>query len=186
MWHISKGRSRTVIAIPSLRVVIKCARIRKRPFEGFYADMSFAYREMFPNPDPKVRKIFWEVVRASASRAFIEFFEGFASNWRERAYYKRTNTLHRLFLQPTYFSLFGIFNIQKLGKPMDEARSDEMYRRFHAVAGEALIRDGHHWTFANNFHLASDGPKILDYGSVDTQRIIDEYGVDLYTRFGTK
>ena len=128
MWHISKGRSRTVVAIPSLGVAIKCARIRKRPFGGFYADLDFAYREMFPNPDPKVRKIFWEIVRASASRTFTEFFEGFVSNWRERAYYKRATVPQRLILQPTYFTLFGILNVQKYGKPADKADGDKMYR----------------------------------------------------------
>ena len=141
---------------------------------------------MFPNPDPKVRKIFWEVVRASAHRAFTAFFEGFVSNWRERAYYKHANALHRPFLQPTYFSLFGLFNVQKFGEPIDEARSDEMYRLFHAVAGAALIRDGHHWTFANNFHLAPDGLKILDYGNVATQKIIEEYGAALFAGLQSK
>jgi hypothetical protein len=186
MWSVSKGTHRTVIAIPTLGIAIKWARIQSWPLRNFYGDLTFLRREMWPNPDPKVRKLFWETVRSSANRAVIQFFEGFSSNWRERTYYKHADASGKLLLQPTYLTFFGVFNVQKYGEPADEADSDEMYRQFHSIAGKALIRDGHHWSFADNFHVHTDGLKILDYGNVATQQIIDEFGAALYARFQRK
>ena len=141
---------------------------------------------MLPSSSRKTKKLYLEFVGSAINRAFIQFFQGFTSNWREWAYYKRVNPRHRSFLQPTYFSLLGILNIQKFGEPVDTTRGEELYHRFFKVAGQALIHDGHHWTFARNFHLAPDGPKILDYGSVATQKIIDEYGAALFANSQSK
>jgi hypothetical protein len=86
-------------------------------------------------------------------------------------------------LQPTHFSLLGFVNIQKYGEPANEEDSEPIYHAFYPVAGQDLIKDGHHWINAGNFHLASDGPKLLDYGNPETQRIIGEYGLALYVSF---
>ena len=79
--------------------------------------------------------------------------------------------------------LLGILNLQKYGEPASKRDGDAIYHAFFAVAGQELIRDGHHWVNAENFHLAFDGPKLLDYGSLVTQRIINEYGIALHSGF---
>jgi len=164
-------------------IAIKCARLKKIHLCNFYRD-AFSYgREMLSNPDPDVRKMYWKFVRSSLGRSICLTFRGVGDNWRERSFYKHTNTLHRLLLQPTHFSFLGLLNIQKYGEPADEKDSEPIYHAFFPVAGQDLIRDGHHWVNAGNFHLANDGPKLLDYGNPETQRIVSEYGIALYTSF---
>src|ERR1700734_2119439 len=115
IWHVSKGTSRTVVAIPSLGIAIKCPRWTKVYLRNFCADITTYAPEMLPNPDPEVRKMFWEVVRSSFRRSVWLTFRGISDNWSERRFYKHNNVLNRLLLQPTYFSLLGLINIQKYG-----------------------------------------------------------------------
>lgn len=108
--------------------------------------------------------------------------KGVLNNWREWRYFKKHPELCVL-LQPTYFSLLGFLNVQKFGKPPSEDDGEAIYYAFYAIAGQDLIYDGHHWVNAENFHLATDGPKLLDYGSTRTQAILDKFGIELYHRF---
>ena len=182
-WHISQGRSRTVVAFPTLGIVIKCARIRLRPLKNLYTDMVFVKENLWSSTNPETKKMCWEIARSFVARAWVEFFSGFVANWRERSYYKHVDLANKTFLQPTYFSVFGIWNIQKFGIPECAAKGNELWKRCYAIAGQALVLDDHHWAQAQNFHIAKDGLKILDYGSLETQNIIDTYGADLYSRF---
>lgn len=182
-WHVSKGESRIVIAIPAFGFVIKCARVPLWPFKSLYSDVVGMGKEILPNPDPKVRKIYWEFVRVSIKRCLRRFFKGIAENWNERTYYKHTDALTRLFLQPTHLSVFGIANIQRYGEPAKEESGRAIYRTFYKVAGQALVHDSHHWTHAWNFHHAADGPKALDYGNRSTQKVISDFGFAMYRDF---
>jgi len=183
IWRVSKGQSRIVVAIPRLGIAIKCARIRKRYAIDFYRNASRYAREMLPNPDPEVKAMYWEFVRGSFRRSVRLTFRGVSDNWCERNFYKHSDALSRLLLQPTHLSLFGLINVQKYGEPADIGDSEPIYHAFFQIAGQDLIQDGHHWVNAKNFHLATDGPKLLDYGGEATRRIIDQYGVALYTDF---
>ena len=181
--RISKGESRIVLAIPAFGIVIKCARVHFWPFKDLYSNVVGMGKEMLPNPDPEVRAMYWEFVRGSIRRCLRQFFKGVAENWNERSYFKHTNALARLFLQPTYLSVFGIANIQRYGEPISEDRNIEVCMAFYKVAGQALVHDSHHWTHARNFHLAADGPKALDYGNRSTQKIISNFGFVIYRDF---
>ena len=138
---------------------------------------------MLPDSNGKTKKIFGEYLYLNFKRNLQLTFRGIADNWRERIFYQDANIFHRLLLQATYFSFFGLFNIQRYGKPADRKDAHAIYRSFYLVAGQGLVEDSHHWTNAGNFHLASDGPKLLDYGSPETQKIVGDFGLALYTRF---
>ena len=182
-WYVSRGQNRIVIVIPSLGIAIKCVRLQKRYLVSFRRDVSIYAKEMLPTSDPKTKAVYWESVRHSFWRNLCHTFRGIGDNWRERSFYKHADASYGPLLQPTFFSFFGLVNVQKYGKPADEKDSDPIYHAFFPVAGQDLIRDGHHWNNAGNFHLAGDGPKLLDYGNPMTQWIVRKYGLALYTRF---
>lgn len=184
MWHVSRGNSRLVIAIPSLGIAIKCARIKKIHLMDFFRNAYSYAKKMLPGSTRKKRAMYWEnVIVIGGYYALWRTFRGVLDNWSERSFYKHTDALSRLVLQPTHFSFLGLVNIQRYGEPAEISDCEPIYHAFFQIASEDLIRDGHHWVMAHNFHLAVDGPKLLDYGSERTREIISKYGVALYTDF---
>ncbi len=113
-------------------------------------------------------------------------FHGITNNWLEFYFYLKTK---HLFLQPTFFSFFGICNIQLYGEPccMEQGNFWEqlygMTSCFPKDLGSALSRDGHHWEFQSNFCKAGEKLRIVDYGSKATQKLILEFGEKIYQNF---
>jgi len=109
-------------------------------------------------------------------------FAGFVENWRERQYYRLSTGARRRLLQPTWFSFFGLVNIQKYGMPSPQPRTvadlragKRIYDRLFDIAGEDLNMDGHHFAYNPNFHICGSRLKFLDYGGLETQCVIDKY-----------
>lgn len=192
MLIFAKGDNRCVLAIPRLGVVFKFPRIRV--WDAAHI-LWWGIKRHFRAPSPKGRR---EPFSVFLHRQFIEYSvesnwtfksslgRGVMDNWRERRYYKRVSLLQRQLLQPTYFSLFGFLNIQKYGKPVGRPEDDvgvPLYHAFFKIAGQALIRDGHHWVSAANFHLDNGSIRVLDYGNLKTQAILDEFGLEILRRF---
>ena len=188
--YFKKGDTRNVLAFPDLGFVIKLPRIywsnaldlirsarTRHQMHKLGKEYALSFKEF-------LREQLFERTSEHSWCLKSALGAGVMSNWRERVFYKISDPSIRLLLQPTYFSLFGFFNIQKYGKPADiEEDSEPIYHAFYPIAGSDLIRDGHHWFNGSNFHLAVDGPKLLDYGNTKTQWIVEKYGVDLYVRF---
>jgi len=183
-WYVARGRHRIVIVIPSARIALKVPRVWWRaPIYFLQNDIFSVGKGIFSQPPEKRLLYYWYVGR-SFHRCLEALFGGVWDNWRERNFYKYTDALTRLFLQPTYFSFLGLVNIQRYGKPVDVEDSEAVALAFFAVARQALVHDDeHHWEQGANFHIAGDGPKILDYGSPRTQKIVQEWGFALYAGF---
>lgn len=189
MFVVSKGDTRRVIAVPRLGIVFKFPRI----YWAYALNKwrSGRARHRLYKLGKKQGKPFSEFLREQFVEDEVDFgwtikaflFGGVLSNWRERKYCKCAGLLHRLFLQPTYFSFFGLVNVQRYGKPLSIEDSGAMYSSFFEIAGRDLNADGHHWLKGKNFHLAPDGPKALDYAHKATQRVIDVHGLNLYRHF---
>lgn len=100
--------------------------------------------------------------------------QGIMENWYEHRFYRRTRYP---FLLPTYFSFFGLVNIQRLGLPC--GMSDmEVYRAFLGIAGmDDLMRDPHHFLNAGNFcrHPITGQFMVLDYGGLECRKILSDH-----------
>lgn len=121
------------------------------------------------------------------SEGFLGFrrlvFKGAADNWREYWFYLAEQ---HPFAQPTYFSLFGLMNIQLRGDPILIERK-EFRRQLELFIGEqVLYSDPHHFASIGNFCVSGGKLRILDYGSLKTQRIIRERGMCVYRNFQIK
>lgn len=158
--HISKGTSRITILMDFVpTVVLKIPRIRFR--EGFR--VLVADRRKWGRKETWDENVWWSI-------GFC-FYKGILENWREYTFYRKTK---HAFLQPTWFSFLGLINIQKRGTDFGHT-ADQFYLSIHEATDGECTRDAHHFSNSDNF-CVSDGVRILDYGSLRTQSIIEKHG----------
>ena len=200
MITFHKGNSRFVLAIPALGVALKIGRIHwdqvlktlkraKKSHKRYLRDRKIDYCS-----EPLGRFFLRELLEYTVddSRDYrpsikMSLFGGMVDSWREWRFYKKHRSLREL-LHPTYWSFFGLLNIQKYGKPM-KARSlmdpkcGELYGCYFKVVGAPLNKDAHHFFYEGNFHYRDGKVLFLDYGGLATQKILSEYCVEILRRF---
>ena len=97
-------------------------------------------------------------------------FRGLADNWMEFWFYVRTRNP---FLQPTYFSLFGIFTVQRYGKPCPFRDIDLKHQLEELTDGRAR-EDGHHFFDSRNFTFNQGALRMIDYGNKQARKVIEK------------
>jgi hypothetical protein len=177
---IERGTTRIVIIIPFLGIVIKIARINL--LQGFHCLFIFPLKCAIKNRSfKKVPPYFFRQLIVFDSRVLYSFrnllFRGTNANWQEFWFYLKTR---HILLQPTYFSFFGLFNIQKIAfRPLITKSDCDL--QFHAITPKAR---GHHFENANNFCLDKDNKlKFLDYGDKEVREVVISAGDIIYQEF---
>ena len=165
--QIKKGNDRFVVLIPCLGIAVKFPYIR----------ICNTLEILFQNAEPKlwgVLKTYCELpMFASGVRGFKRMlFNGLVANWCEFWFYQTTR---HPFLQPTYFSFFGLFNIQRLGVA-SKIKKDDLWRKLMALTNGNIIDDFHHFDNPENFCSKDGRLRILDYGDPICRKIILAYG----------
>lgn len=156
---IKKGKNRWVVIFPAVGLAMKFPIIHlARALQQFF-------RQGFHNPYP-----------GDISKSLTEhLFQGMGDNWREFWFYLR----HRHpFCQPTYFSLFGLCNIQRAGLPCGRSMQ-ALWHEINEVTDGQAFKDAHHFCNPLNFCHINKQFKMLDYGHPKTQQIISQYGHQL-------
>ncbi len=92
---------------------------------------------------------------------------GFISNWGEFMFFLRNRK--STFIFPTYFSLFGIFNITPIGRESNKAPLQKLRE---CIPGGFGRHDVHHFAYAENFCKYHNRFCIWDYGSPETREAI--------------
>lgn len=168
------GRWRWVIALPPLGIVLKFPRFH--PLEWLFH--LYLYR--------KIRWKVWCASELNAQSAFYRYsIGGLSDNFGEWLFYLRHP---HPFLQPTYFSLFGLMNVQRYGAPLDEVHERENQRmyRWSLMTDFGVSKDNHTFGSNKNFCLDHDGNiHILDYGQKRTQRVLLRWADSLCIGFRT-
>ena len=146
------GRTRWVVALPSLGIVLKFAIFRWCRFPG----------QTWPQT----------------------FSDGWLANLRERRFYRRT---HHPFCWPTWFSLFGLVNIQPMASSMPVRFSWRFFLAFfpdYQTFEDALWPDHHAFNDRVNFCIDDEGYiRMLDYGSAAAGEVIKTHGHLLHRPF---
>lgn len=172
---IKKGNTRIVWLLPLFGIAIK--------FPRFYLKITYLYLIRYVFPSLKYdgwKKTFLTHVGVDPDllgSVFGNLFGGIYHNWSEFLFFLRTR---HGFCQPTYFSLFGLVNIQKLGEQMDlgwvyekEWWWNRVYHRFLVpILEKSKYSDGHHFFNQNNFTFYKGKLFLLDYGSRVTRKIL--------------
>ncbi|MBI2448103.1 hypothetical protein HYV44_00885 [Candidatus Microgenomates bacterium] len=100
-------------------------------------------------------------------------------NWREFVFYIKTR---HPFCEPTYFSFFGLLNIQRKAIPVPFDDS-EFRKKCVDVMDRHIQRDNHHFEGTKNFSFRNGQLMMVDYGSPKTQGVIRDWGEKLMDNF---
>lgn len=170
--EVKKGRNRIILIFPSTGIVIKFAFIH----------FVEAFRCLFRDIKRRDWKYLKRKLKMPLGRGISGFKDylllGIAHNWLEFWFYIKTRNV---FLQPTYFSLFGFFNIQKMGKVCEFSATD-LWCQLYELTEEKVWKHCHH--FSNPANFCFDGKlRIFDYGDKRTQEVIVEYGEKISKEF---
>lgn len=170
---ICKGYTRIVVVLPSIRIAVKLPR--------FYIWNA-------------IRTMFWLVFKHRRWRRIWQFtfchpemwgtiphflLGGIHANWLEFVFYVKTRNP---FLQPTYFSFFGLLNIQKAGKECTLELVD-VWCNLQEITNMGCFPDGHAFANPANFSLEDGKLRMFDYGSVGTCEVISKYGDKMFQEF---
>jgi hypothetical protein len=109
-------------------------------------------------------------------------FGGIMANYQEWRFYRKTKNI---FVMPTYFSFFGLFNIQKRGKKIDFWDRVGAWHYIHnnIENHQQPFCDGHTLANIENFCLDNGHLKIVDYGSRSLGPFLEINGEKLYSNF---
>jgi hypothetical protein len=186
MITISYGTRRMVLAVPKLGIVIKFARLvvrRKGPakLKDHWEQLTWDWKIWLRHPScgwSYFQDEFLPDLRVGLSLKEVRVL-GIQDNRQERQYWRRTDTLRRRLLVPTYVSFLGLFNVQEYREP---SRASEIFWAVrHALSDEVHDWedfDWHHFVNAANFHLTADNQLLFfDYGDRKTQKVIDEHAL---------
>lgn len=161
MFKVFFGSQRCVVAFPFFGFVIKFPSFHKAHWVWYY----FGKRSIL------------YVVRTFLSQAWYFVVNGIKQNYRERNLWKKTKNP---FLVPSYFSFFGLINIQEykivvLDSKLESLLLKEMSALWRSGEGDSIF-DGvetHAWSSISNFTVTSSGNlKMLDYGGENDGKVI--------------
>jgi hypothetical protein len=146
---MDKGTYKYVFSFPKFGFVIKFPIIRVKECVSAY------------------RRGFLHLGGIKYYHTFIWYiFRGINENWNEFKFYRKHKSS---WLLPTYFSLFGLINIQKYGPDC----GIKTYSYFHRIIkNDILEKDRHHFENNKNFSIIGDCLYFRDYGGRKTQKII--------------
>jgi hypothetical protein len=179
------GRWRWVIVLPPLGIVLKFPRFY--PLEWLKSDVfKFRYigRILWQRQWTSL-KVLW-AYQTHPESGFVRYsIGGLSDNFGEWLFYLQHP---HPFLQPTYFSFFGLVNVQRYGAPLDEAheRETDRMKRWGQITEWGVYKDSHTFGSNQNFCLDRNGhTHILDYGQRKTQRVLLRWADSLCIGFRT-
>ena len=170
--QIKKGDDRVVVVFPELGFVLKFPVIRL--WIVFRQTILFIWNRDFTS----IQKHWMYPMRAwGGFRGLL--FKGLAANWSEFWFYWQTRNR---FLQPTYFSFFGLLNIQRFGTPCSLKGAD-LWCQLHEMTNRKVWDDSHHFAEPSNFCLIDGKLRMLDYGSPASRGVVTLYGEKIFELF---
>ncbi|MGE5426011.1 MAG: hypothetical protein ACM3PZ_02970 [Bacillota bacterium] len=109
-------------------------------------------------------------------------FSGIMANWNEYRFYRKTMNP---FTMPTYFSLLGLFNIQKRGQEISFWSYKDIWKYIchNSENVNQPFCDPHSFAEIGNFCLDAGKLKMLDYGSRHVHNFLRLNGPKLFNNF---
>ena len=169
---VLRGRDRIAIIFPLIKMVIKLPQIHI--FKSFFQLYGYAKEN---NWKGIIIDWSWPLELKTGFKGLL--FHGIAENWREFLFFFKTRNE---FLQPTFFSFFGLFNIQLYGNPCGMNYVD-LWRQLIELTDGRAWQDNHHFSNPDNFCYHSKKFRILDYGNPQCHEVINLYGKKIVKEF---
>ncbi len=171
--QIKKGDDRVVVILPMLGIVLKFPIIHFWRFLRIFASC-------FKDPKRMLVRLCWGVtLPINYSLGFRGMlFKGLHANWCEFWFYWWTLNP---FLQPTYFSLLGLLNIQRIGEPC-LMEVEDVWCQLSGMNNSLqrdLWKDSHHFANPRNFCFYKGTIRMLDYGSSGSREVVALHGTHI-------
>lgn len=160
--HFAQGRWRFVIIFPRLGLVLKLPRFYwHTAWRNFWHMATTLSR----------RKVFWAYIKLEVLPLIIG---GLGPNLSEFWFYLKTR--HPILL-PTYFSFFGLLNIQSAqGRTPNQGPREFSRRNYDIIESEwpdhRRQKDQHHFIDPENFAIVNGKLRVRDYGGRGIQQAI--------------
>jgi len=168
--HISKGSTRLVVIFPTLRFVVKFPLPKPVSFtKNLFRALKFKLKG-----DSKLLEFMFAMDQDGTyiTNVRTTLINGIYHNWKEYKIWSKTKSS---FLEPTYFSLFGLINIQKYGEPL-KVHHHTLWHQMLKYSDETVWVNGHHFSNPNNFSFHNGIIRMVDYGDFGIERVVTEYG----------
>lgn len=168
---INKGSRRIVFTFPCLGVVVKL------PLVHIITACKVAVKAFLLGG--------WHFFKLQISLDEYETLltGGLKSNLQEASFFSSEK---HPFCQPTYFSLFGLLNVQKYGQICNIKGINIWMQIILITDGERnkkLWECGHHFNNSANFCFDNGKIRMVDYGSKSVCDIISQYGRKIMDEF---
>lgn len=190
-YEVGRGTARIVVSLPWLGLAFKFPIIIRpdslRTLWRSHEPLRRELRLLLKSPWNFRKNRGWLSVAfeyaGNGWRTFIRDY-GLTQNILERGFYKRATCLELMLLQPTYFSLLGLVNVQKYGTPSAKDCDTVAYYLSHLALRDIRYYDGHHFHHAWNYTGLEEGRvRLLDYGSTRVQDNISEGALRLLQQY---
>ncbi len=175
---IARGFSRIVFCFPSLGIVVKIPRPRIWAFlETTKNTLVSTIRRRHLK---EIKWAFW-LNKENDTYGNIRhtILNGTYHNWKEATLWNET---HSPFLEPTFFSFFGLINIQKYGENPKEEIGPFWCQIMDLSEGKAWS-NGHHFSNPDNYSLRDGKLRMVDYGDRGVKDVVVEYGEKISSSF---
>lgn len=160
------GTSRIALLIPFLGIAIKFPRVYGLTIlkQVYYGYLKRGYW----------KGLFWFLTAPANQMCSFRYmaFAGVVGNVSEFMFYLKTRNR---FACPTYFSFFGLINIQQLGETPAFGEAWDIHRAILNIGGND-IKDSHCFSDVFNFVIGKNGQLyLLDYASSNSQLVLKKY-----------
>ena len=177
--EVHSGTTRIAICFPKLGFVLKFPH--KNPIKGFIGHLRIfnrikVYNKKRAEAGIKTLDTFkWRAKYLWVDTKWAYYYSGFRANLFECCVYWTTFSP---FLEPTYFSFFGLCNIQRYAKPLD-MDSNHHWEQLYDIIERDIYSNGHHFGDPKNFSYDGTCIRMLDYGSHGIRDVVKKYGKQL-------
>lgn len=177
---IKRGTSRLVVCLPEWGLVIKLPR--PRPL-SFIRNTAHAVRRAYRCR--QMRWIEWSLRldhnndNDLMGNIRYTLLNGIWHNWQEWRLWGGTRSR---FLEPTYFSLLGLVNIQRYGEDL-RVSDIGLWAQMVEFSEGAVWSNAHHFGDPSNFSYRGGIVRMRDYGGRGVAEVVKKYGETIVASF---
>lgn len=178
--QIKRGTSRLVICLPKLGLVIKLPLAKPIVF---VRQVISATRLGWKSKDMK-KWLKWAAWLGEGTDTVgnirYTLLNGSYQNWQEYRLWRRTRSS---FLEPTFFSLLGLVNVQKYGEQLKGISDGALWSQLLELSDKAVWSNGHHFANPENFSFRDGMIRMLDYGGRGIEEVVIQHGDNIARHF---
>ena len=176
--YIKSGSSRLVFCLPALGLVIKLPLIH--PWRFVKVLKSDVWCIIHGRGFGFLKARFWlDEEHDTIGNIRYTLLNGLYQNWQEFMLWRKTRSV---FLEPTFFSLLGVCNIQKYGKELDVS-AVALWSQMLDYTEQAAWSNGHHFSNPANFSYRDNQIRMVDYGGKGVRAVVEKYDTIISKNF---